>query len=122
MNAERLCTLTDLNDKARSLAKAAAELMQADKLFSTSDLHTNDQQKQLELWDLLRLHDTCGSLLFSLIDIFDRVDGQLDAEDEERTAAGATTEKPDRIQGTETTPPEKLRKCAEIVTLWGCVA
>lgn len=106
MTDERLCTLTDLNDKARSLARAAAELMQADKLFSTSDLHTKDQQKQLELWDLIRLHDTCGSLIFSLIDIFDRVDGQLDAEDAERTAAGATTKKPDGIPGTETTPPK----------------
>lgn len=107
MTDERLCTLTDLNDKARNLAIAAAELMQADKLFSTSDLQTNDQQKQLELWDLLRMHDTCGSLLFSLIDIFDRVDGQLDAEDVERTAAGATTEKPDGIQDGETAPKKK---------------
>ena len=106
MTDKRLCTLTDLNGKARSLAKAAAELMQADEIFSTSDLHTNDQQKQLRLWDLLRLHDTCGSLLFSLIDIFDRVDGQLDAEGAERTAASATTEKPDGIPCKKNTTPE----------------
>lgn len=129
MTDERLCTLTDLNDKARSLAKAAAELMQADKLFSTSDLHTDDQQKQLELWDLLRLHNTCGSLLFSLIDIFDRVDAQLDAEDMERTTAAQLDQKqcaqdaemlcvaicpqrmkPDGIPGTETAAP---KTCAE---------
>lgn len=106
MTDERLCTLTELNDKARNLARAAAELMQADKLFSTSDLHTNDRQKQFELWDLLRLHDTCGSLLFSLIDIFDRVDGQLNAEDAERIAAGATTEKP-MPTGSEAAPTDQ---------------
>lgn len=106
MTNERLCTLTDLNNKARNLAEVVAELMQADNHFSTSDLHTDDQRKRLELWDLLRLHNACGSLLFSMIDIFDRVDGQLNAESAERAAASATTKKPDGIPSTETTAPK----------------
>lgn len=103
MTTDRLCELTDLTEKARHMTRAAAELMQADSLISCNDLHDGDEQKQLKIWDLLRTHDTCASLLFSLLDIFDRLDTEIDGAEQDEMNA----KKPDGIQSTETTPPKK---------------
>ncbi len=103
MTTDRLCELTDLTEKARHMTRAVAELMQADSLLSCDDLHTDNKQKQLELWDLLRTHDTCASLLFSLLDIFDRLDTEIDGAAQDEMNA----KKQNGIPDTETATPKK---------------
>ena len=100
MAEDRLSNITYLNQKARAIVKAAAELMQADTLISPEDLGDRSTQKKLQIWDVLRTHDTCGYLLFSLMDICDSIDAELDAAEVEEMAA-AQAKKPAGIQDTE---------------------
>lgn len=109
MAEDRLSNITYLNQKARAIVKAAAELMQADALINPEDLGDQSTQKKLQIWDILRTHDTCGYLLFSLMDICDSIDAELDAAEVEEMAA-AQAKKPDGIQTEKRTPPET---CAE---------
>ena len=118
MTTDRLCALSSLTEKARALTNAAAELMDADALVKPSDMDSSEFDRKAKAWEVLRTHDTCGWLLLTLLDIFEHMDAEINgAELDEMNA-----QKSDGIPGTETTPPEKMRKCAEIVTLWGCVA
>lgn len=81
MTDNRLCALTDLTEKARSIAKAAAELMLSDELIDADDIDSKDEKRQLSVWEVLRTHNTCGSLLHVLLDLFDRMDAELDGAD-----------------------------------------
>lgn len=77
MTTDRLDTLTELTEKARHIVTAAAELMLSDELLDAGDLNSESEEKQLKIWDLLRMHNTCGSLLHTLLDVFDRIDAEL---------------------------------------------
>ncbi len=120
MNAEKiiaaLCDLSYLNDNAQGLAKSLYELGLCDDLMNPEDAHSRDEKRMLKVYELLRLHNTSSRLVCVLSDTLDSIREAIERLD------AATVEKPDGIPGTETTPPEKLRKCAEIVTFWGCVA
>ena len=109
MAEDRLSNITYLNQKARAIVKAAAELMQADALINPEDMGDQSTQKKLQIWDILRTHDTCGYLLFSLMDICDSIDAELDAAEVEEMAA-ARAKNPAGIQTDTAAPPET---CAE---------
>ena len=129
MAEDRLSNITYLNQKARAIVKAAAELMQADALINPESMNDQSTEKKLQIWDVLRTHDTCGYLLFSLMDICDSIDAELDAAEVEEMAAAQLDQKqcaldaemlctaicpqrmkPDGIQTEKRTPPET---CAE---------
>ena len=103
MTTDRLCTLSSLTEKARALTNAAAELMDADALVKPSYMDSGNYDQKAKAWDVLRTHDTCGFLLFTLLDILERIDAEINgAELDEMNA-----QKSDGIQSTETTPPKK---------------
>lgn len=89
MKHELICELGDLSGKACSITKAAADLMQADKMISCDDFSSGDENKQIVIWELLRTHDTCADLLYTLIeDVFSRMNSIIETlEDEESNRA-----------------------------------
>ena len=56
----------DLNERALSLTQAAAELMHADRLITYTDIDSSDADKKLNAYEVLRTHDTCSGILFTL--------------------------------------------------------
>lgn len=89
MAEDRLSNITYLNQKARAIVNAAAELMRAHALISPEDIGDRSIQKKLQIYDVLRTHDTCGYWLFSIMDICDSIDAELDAAEVEEMAAPA---------------------------------
>lgn len=107
MNAETvndaLCNLAYLIENAQGLAKALFELTLCDDFMNPEDMDTHNTERMLKVWDLLRLHDTSSSLVRVLSDTLKSIEKEIERIDE------ATTEKPDGIPNTETTP---LKNCA----------
>lgn len=103
MTTDRLCTLSSLTEKARALTNAAAELMDADALVKPSYMDSGSYDQKAKAWDILRTHDTCGFLLFTLLDILERMDAEINAAELDEMNA----QKPDGIPDTETAAPKK---------------
>lgn len=104
MNAEKindaLCDLAYLNDNAKGLAKSLYELGLCDDLMEPEDMSSHDEKRILKVYELLRLHNTSSRLVCVLSDTLDSIQEAIERLD------AATFEKPDGIQGTETTPPK----------------
>lgn len=77
-------------ENASQLTRAAYQLTLADELMTPAYMDSSETSKVLRVYELLRTHDTAGTLLRILIDELDRLTAALDelqsTESKRRTA------------------------------------
>lgn len=91
---DNLIRISASADEAKSLAKAISEMSQADACFSPADLDSKDMTIAMNLYELLRLHNTCGSLMHMLIERLESLCGELDALCNDTDCSGKSAQKP----------------------------
>lgn len=79
MMQDRICELSSSTEKARGVATAVAELMDCEALVNPRFMDSEKWHERSKAYEVLRNHDTCGSLILVLLDILNLIDKQIDA-------------------------------------------